>query len=620
MATSNKLDVSDLDFDTIKANLKVFLQNQAEFSDYDFEGSGMSVLLELLAYNTHYMSFNANMLANEVFLDTSAIRKNVVSHAKSLGYTPTSVRAPIADLDVTVNNVASGTSTLTMAKGTSFTATVNTVTYKYVTNETYTITPSAGVYKFSNIKIYEGTATTYNYTVDSTDEDQRFIIPSDKADTSTLVVTVQNSSSDTTSNTYTLATGITGLDSTSKVYFLNEGADGRFEIYFGDGVLGKSLSDGNIISLAYVVTNIFDGNGASSFTLSGSIGGYTDVDITVNDSANGAADSQTMQSVKHNAPLHYSAQDRAVTTKDYEALTKTIYPNAKSVRAYGGEDAEQPLYGTVYVAIHPESGSTLTTTTKNNIVSQLKKYNVGSVTPTIVTPEVTSILLTTNAKFNKESTTLSASEVKTLISDMIILYSADELQKFDSIFRYSKVLETINDSHDSILSNITTVKIRKEFTPTTGSATTYNVYFRNALYNPHSEHNKSAGGILSSTGFKITGNDSEMFLDDDGAGNVRLYYLDGTTRTYSNNTQGTINYSTGQVTLTSINIASISDIRGSTSTTIELTTTPNSNDIVPVRDQVLSIDVANSTITVEEDTFAGGTSDGGTTYTTTSSY
>ena len=620
MATSNKLDVSELDFDTIKANLKLYLQNQAEFSDYDFEGSGMSVLLELLAYNTHYMSFNANMLANEVYLDTSAIRKNVVSLAKSLGYTPTSVRAPIADLDVTVNNVAAGTSTLTMSKGTSFTTVVDTVTYRYVTNESYTITPTAGVYKFSNIKVYEGTPTTFNYTVDSTDEDQRFIIPTNKADTSTLVVTVQNSSTDTTTNTYTLATGITALDSTSKVYFLNEGADGRYEVYFGDGVVGKSLSDGNIISLAYVVTNIFDGNGADSFSLADTIGGYSDVDITVNSAGSGAALSQSMQSIKHNAPLHYTAQDRAVTVKDYEALTKTIYPNAKSIRAYGGEDAEQPLYGTVYVAIHPKTGSTLTTSTKNDIVNQLKKYNVGSVTPKIVTPEVTSILLTSTAKFNKEATTLSASAIKTLISDMLIVYNSDELQKFDSIFRYSKVLETINDSHSSILSNITTVKIRKEFTPTTGSAKTYNIYFRNALYNPHSEHNKSAGGILSSTGFKINGNDNEMFLDDDGAGNVRLYYLDGTTRTYNNSTQGTINYSTGQITLTSINIASISDIRGSTSTTIELTTTPNSNDIVPVRDQVLSIDVANSTLTVEEDTFAGGTSDGGTTYTTTSSY
>ena len=327
-----------------------------------------------------------------------------------------------------------------------------------------------------------------------------------------------------------------------------------------------------------------------------------------------------MQSIKHIAPLHYTAQDRAVTTNDYEALTKTIYPNAKSVRVYGGEDAESPIYGTVYIAIHPKSGSTLTTTTKNSIVNQLKKYNVGSVTPTIVTPEVTSILLTTTAKFNKSATTLSAPAIKTLITNILTLYDSDTLQKFDSIFRYSKVLETINDSHDSLLSNITTIKMRKDFTPTTGSATTYNIYFRNALYNPHSEHNKSAGGILSSTGFKITGSDEEMFVNDDGDGNIRLYYLDGTTKTYSNNTQGTINYGTGHITLTSINIASISDIRGDSSTKIELTVTPNSNDIVPVRDQIISVDVANSTITVEEDTFAGGTSDGGTTYTTTPSY
>ena len=244
---SNKLVVSDLDFDNIKSNLKTFLQDQPEFSDYNFEGSGFSVLLDILAYNTHYLGFNANMLVNEVYLDSADIRKNIVSLAKMLVYTPSSVKAPSANISIVVNN-ATGSS-LTMDKGTTFTSTVDGTTYQFVTNQVSTITPLDGVYRFTDIIIYEGTLVTYRYTVDSSDVDQKFIIPSVNADTSTLKVTVQNSSVDTTSSVYSLATGVRSLDNTSKVYFLQETDTGKFEIYFGDGVLGRKLSDGNIVIL-----------------------------------------------------------------------------------------------------------------------------------------------------------------------------------------------------------------------------------------------------------------------------------------------------------------------------------------------------------------------------------
>ena len=622
MATSasNKLEVSALDFDDIKSNLKSFLASQKEFQDYDFEGSGMAVLLDALAYNTHYLAFNSNMAVNEIFLESADVRKNIVALAKALGYTPTSAKSPLAELDVTVNNVTSGTTSITASKGTTFNTTVDGTTYTFLTNEDITITPSSGVYKFSNLKVYEGTNVSFSYTADSTDEDQRFILPSDNADTSTLKVTVQNSASDTTTETYTLATGITSLDSTSKVYFLQEGEDGRFEVYFGDGVLGKSVSDGNIITLEYIVTNKDESNGASTFTLADTIGGFSDVSISTSSNSQGGSEPQSKNSIRYNAPLQYSAQDRAVTTKDYESLVQTIYPNALSVSAYGGEDAETPEYGKVFISIKAASGSTLTTATKNDIVTQLKKYNVASVTPVIVDPETTSLVLTTNAKYDENATTKTRDTIKTDITDALTVYNTNNLQKFDGIFRYSKVIKAIDDADNSILSNITTLKMRKNFTPTLGSATTYNIYFRNAFYNPHSGHDATAGGILISTGFKITGNTNEMFLNDDGEGNVRMYYLSGTTKVYQNNTQGTIDYANGTVTLTSLNIASISNIRGSTSSVIELTTTPKSNDVVPVRDQIIEIDVANSSVTVEADTFAGGTADAGTTYTTTSSY
>ena len=619
-STSKRLDVSDLDYDQIRNNLKLFLQNQAEYSDYDFEGSGMSVLLDLLAYNTHYLSYNANMLSNELYLDSADIRKNVVALAKQLGYTPTSVSAPQAVIDITVNNVPTTVASITMAKGTTFGTTIDQINYNFITNEAITIQPTDGVYKFSNVTLYEGTAVSFQYTVDSSDIDQKFIIPNEQADTTTLNVIVQNSSSDTTQNTYTKSQTLTELDSTSKVYFLQETADGRFEVYFGDGVLGKSLEDGNIVILEYIATNMNESNGASSFTLDGSVGGFTNVSIATVSNAQGGSLAQSNNSIRFNAPLQFQSQNRAVTVKDYETLTQQFYPNALSISAYGGEDAETPVYGKVYIGIVPQSGATLTETSKLNIVNNLKKYNLASVTPVIVTPETTSIILTSNVKFDENATTKTADTLKTLVTTSITNYSTSKLQKFEGLFRYSQLVQDIDDTDTSILSNITTLKIRKDFTPTISSAVTYQVYFRNALYNPHSGHNTDMGGILESSGFKISGNDNEMFLNDDGAGNVRMYYLVSGVKTYQNNTQGTINYATGQVTITSLNIASISNIRGSASTVIELTVNPSSNDVIPVRDQILEIDVANSNVTVESDSFASGTSDGGTTYTTSSSY
>ena len=616
---SNKLAVSDLDFDNIKSNLKTFLQNQPEFSDYNFEGSGFAVLLDLLAYNTHYLGFNANMLANEMYLDSADIRKNIVSLAKMLGYTPTSAKAPTANIDITINN---GTgATVTMTKGTVFTSTIGGTSYQFVTNAETTVSPLEGVYKFSSVPIFEGTLTTFKYTVDSTDPDQKFIIPNVNADISTLKVTVQNSSSDTTSQVYSKATGIVGLTSTSKVYFCQESDEGKFEIYFGDGIVGKSLSDGNIVILEYVVTNKTASNGASSFALSGAIGGFSNVSISTVSNAQGGSDPQTKESIRFNAPLQYSAQDRAVTTSDYETKILELYPNAQAVSAWGGEDEETPIYGTVKISIKAASGSTLTNATKLDLVTQLKKFNVASVVPEIVDPETTSILLTSNVKYDSNATTKTSDTIKSNIITTLINFNTNNLQKFDEVFRYSKVSKAIDDTDTSILSNITTLKIRKEFTPTLNSSTLYNVYFRNALYNPHSGHNSAAGGILESTGFKVDGDTTnEMFLDDDGQGNVRRYYIVSGVRTYANNTQGTINYSTGQVTLNSLNIASISNIRGSASTVVELTVKPNSNDVVPVRNQILEIDTANSSITVTADSFVGGSADAGVGYTTTSSY
>ena len=616
---SNKLEVSDFDFDSIKANLKTFLQSQTEFQDYNFEGSGFSILLDVLAYNTHYLGFNANMLANEMYLDSADIRKNIVSLAKMLNYTPSSVRSPVASIDIEVND-ATG-STLTMPKGTIFTTTVSGVGYQYLTNEDYTITPTNGVFNFSDVDIYEGTLVTFRYTVDNEDPDQKYIIQNANADTTTLKVSVQESSTNTTTNIYSLAGGFNSVTDTSKVYFLQEVDDGKFEVYFGDGVLGAAVSTGNIVILEYIVTNRDESNGASTFSLATTIGGFSDITITTNSVSQGGNAAESKESIRFNAPLGYATQNRAVTTSDYETIVKSIYPNALSVSAWGGEDDETPVYGTVKIAIKAASGSTLTTSTKASIVASLKPFNVASVRPVIVDPETTSVLITSNVKYDSRLTTKSAATLKSDVLSTITDYNTNTLQKFDGIFRYSKLLGLIDDTDTSIISNITTVKIKKTFTPTLSSSTKYNIYFRNSLYNPVSGYNASQGGILESSGFKISGDTTNIyFLDDDGAGNVRRYRLSGGVRTYANNTQGTISYTTGQITLNSLNITTVENIRGEASTTIELIVKPNSNDVVPVRDQIVEIDVENSNVTVEVDTFIGGSADAGVGYSTSTSY
>jgi len=618
MAT--KLEISELDFDSIKANLKSFLSQQDEFTDYNFEGSGMSVLLDLLAYNTHYLGFNANMLANEMFLDSADLRASVVSLAKAVGYTPSSSSSALANINVTVNGP--GTSSLTMIRGTKFTSTVNETSYSFVNNADVTITPADGVYTFSNLDIYEGTYLNYKYTTNTSDIDQRYIIPNDDVDTNTLTVKVQNSASDSITNVYTLANGITALDSTSKVYFLQEVENGRYEVYFGDGVLGKKVEDGNIIILDYIVNNRGNANGASAFTLNGDIGGFSDVTITTNSIASNGAAPESIASIKYNAPRDYTAQDRAVTVEDYKVLVKSLYANAQSVQVYGGEDADPVAFGKVYISIRAKSGSNLTVATKESLVKSLKSFAVASVTPVIIDPETTFLNITTKFKYNSGLTTKAKSTLETNVLDTIGIYNQETLENFTGMFRHSVLTGLIDDTDSSILSNVTTIKMYKLIAPTLNEGLKYTLNFSNAFFNPHSGHNSSAGGIVSSSGFKINDDLSlnEHFLDDDGAGNLRVYYLNGTVRIYTDSTYGTVNYTTGQVVLTSANITSISNIDGAASTVVRIFVTPSSNDIVPVRNQILEIDIVNSSVSADVDTIVSGSSQAGTTYTTSSSY
>ena len=616
MATNSKgrIEITDLDFDTVKANFKTFLSQQNSFTDYNFEGSGMSVLMDLLAYNTHYMAFHANMLANEMFIDTALTRDAAVSHAKALGYLPSSPKASNTTLSVTVSDVPLSQKTLVMDSGTIFSTTVNDTSYNFVTIGDNTATSETGIFMFTDVQVYEGTRIRYTYTVNSSDLEQKFIIPSASADTTTLVVSVQTSSSDITTETYTLNTDYATLDSTSLKYFLQEADDGQYEVYFGDGVTGKKPIDGNIVILDYVVTNGSEADGASAFTASSSIGGFTNISVvTTGGSSAGGGDAETVDSVKFNAPLKYAAQGRAVTPDDYKAIVPSVYTNIKSIQCWGGEDNEPPIYGKVYIAIRPNTGTSLTTTTKNTIVNSLKKYNVASIVPEIVDPEILYLVLGVTAKYNSTLTEKSKSDIKALVETTISTFNTNNLQKFDSVFRHSNLLQSLDETDTSILSSTATVKLKRIVTPTLNAITKYTIEFNNAGYHPSANW---AQTVVESTGFYLSGNTNEQFIDDDGSGNIRTFYLlGGTTKTITNAQAGTINYNTGQVVLTSFNITSTTNANS----TIDVTLKPDSNDVIPVRQQVIEIDTVATTVTAEVDDFATGKATAGVGYSTSSS-
>jgi hypothetical protein len=633
MAVNNKrLRVTELDFDNIKTNLKTFLKGQNQFKDYDFEGSGMSILLDTLAYNTHYMAFNANMVANEMFLDSSSLRSSAVSHAKALGYEVTSSRAPTATLNI---NLSTTTDSATMPAGTAFSTTVNGTSYQFVTVSDITSTNTGNNIPFDSVTVYEGTYVITKYLVDSSDVDQRFILTDPRSDTTTLTVKVQNSTTDTTTTTYTKATDITQLSETSTVYFLQEVETGRYEVYFGDGIVSQAVSDGNIVQLQYVVTNKTESNGASSFSSPTVIDGVTNITVTTVASASGGAEPESIQSIKLNAPLDYAAQGRAVTTKDYEVFVKRLFPTTQAVSVWGGEDgsydsstgvSSTPEYGKVFISIKSTTGVDLTSAQKTNLVTALAPYKVASITPVVVDAETTSLILGITIMYDSSSTTYTAPQIASLVSTTVSNYSDTSLETFNTPFRHSRLLGLIDNTDTSILNSVATVTLAKLFTPTLSTATDYRINFNNKFYNPHSGHNASAGGIIASTGFYLNSvTTTTYFFDDDGVGNLRIYYIISGTKTYTDNTAGTVDYVNGLITINQITMTGVAEVDGIGSTQIRITAIPNSFDVTPVRNQILEIDSVNTTVTASVDAISSTgvgystTTSGGITTTTVSS-
>ena len=634
MALNEKrLKVTELDFDDIKDNLKVFLKNQTQFKDYDFEGSGMNILLDTLAYNTHYLAYNTNMVANEMFLDSSSLRSSAVSHAKALGYEVGSARAPVATINIVLSTTAA---TKTMPAGTAFSTTVDGTSYQFVTVSDVTSNNIGNAINFDSTEIYEGTYVTTKYLVDSSDIDQRFILTDPRSDTNTLTVKVQNSTTDTTTTTYTKATDISQLSSSSTVYFLQEIEAGRFEVYFGDGVVSAGLSDGNVVQLQYVVTNKTEANGASTFSSPSAIDSVTDITVTTVASATGGAEPESINSIKLNAPLDYAAQGRAVTVNDYKTFVRRLFPNTQAVSVFGGEDGSYdtstgvssiPEYGKVFISIKSTTGNNLTQVQKNNLANDLAPFKVSSVTPVIVDAETTFLILNTTIQYDSTATTSSASDLESLVSTSISNYNTTDLQTFNAPFRHSKLLGLIDNTDTAILNNTTTVTLAKLFTPTISTSINYNLNFNNKFYNPHSGHNSSGGGIIASTGFYLNNlTTTTYFFDDDGAGNLRTYSVVSGERVYLDSAAGTIDYVNGTIAINAIIITGVADVDNTSSNQIRITIIPNSYDVTPVRNQILEIDLINTTVTAGVDATAAtgvgyttttSTAAGGTTTTTT---
>jgi hypothetical protein len=602
---SNKITVTDLEFDGIKSNLKSYLSSQTQFQDYDFEGSGMDVLMDVLAYNTHYMGYYANMVSNEMFLDTSSLRESVVSHAKHLNVIPKSVVAPTAYLNMTFTPSGSPIS-ITIAKDTKFTTSLNAVSYTFTTTTATTVVPIGGIYTATSLPIKEGKILNKSYTVDLADTTQRFMIPNANVDTSTISIQVQNSASDTEVVTWTDGNSldITTIASNQKVYFLQEVEEGKFEILFGDGAVGKQLADGNIIFIEYLVTKGIAANQTNSFTAVGTVAGLSSANytLTVASAASGGAASESITSLKNNAPKLYQAQKRATTKDDYKAILLAERNDIESLTIYGGEEASPPVYGKVYIAIKPTGNTSYSNTTKDAIkTSILKKTNVVTVIPELVDPIYYYLLITATVNYDPVVLLTNEDTLKTSVNTSISNYFTTDLKKFDQKFRYSKLTKAIDNTNSSIRNSKTSLKYQMQIAPTTlAVAATYTMEFNTTL----------TKGTLTSTAF--TASDGFTYtLIDDSLGNVKLIRSTYTSATDSMTVDipttymtlvsgseilGTIDYTTGKVILNSFTPYIISDGK----TYIKMTVTPGTNnqDITPLREQIITTNINDTTAIV----------------------
>lgn len=606
MANNKRIRVNDLDFDVIKSNLKNFLAGQEQFQDYDFEGSSFSILLDVLAYNSHYNALYTNLAVNEMFLDSASKRSSVVSLAKMLGYLPNSALCAKAYVNATITAPTYNPDVVTLPAGQPFLTSIDGISYTFYNTSDVTTVSAGGSYTFNNVELIEGIPLSFNYFVQN---GMRYIIPNKNVDLSTLKVKMRSSSTDDSYVVYQTTDSITSIDGTSKVYFVKELDDGLYEIYFGDGVVGYKPVDGNYMSIEYYVSSLEAPNGANTFSYAGTALLGSGLTVVSQTPALGGSSPEEINSIKFNAPKLYAAQNRAVTTEDYKSLIYKNYPQADSIVVWGGEDNDPPIYGKTFICIKPKDASKLTQSQKDYIqYNIIAPKSIVSITPEFIDPEYFKVQISTTAYYNAKISEKTPAQLETIIRDAIYSYDDENLKKFDGIMRYSQLVRLIDEADQAIVNNTTKILVRREFAPRYNISSEYKLTMINPIY--RSEIPTEA---VMTTGFYIPNSANIHYIDDDGVGNLRLFYLDANQNKVIVNAKiGSVIYETGTVVVRNLVISSMADA------SFEFIMRPESYDVVPAYNQIVQVDREHLTVDVVNDPTAAGSNQAGKNYVFTS--
>ena len=612
---------TNLDFSQIRTSIKDYLRANSTFSDFDFEGSNFSVLIDVLAYNTYLTAFNTNMVVNESFIDSATLRENVISLARNVGYIPLSRRAATSTINFNVSGLNTTYSTVTLKKGIVCTGNLDNTSYIFSIPEDITVPVSQGQASFDNVTIYEGTLLTKTFTVDNSQPNQKYILPNSYIDTSSIRVSVKDTSESTTAREYVAVDNILGIDSNSTIFLIQEISDERYELFFGDGIFGKKLETNNQIEVTYITTNGRDGNGASDFVFSGTLVSNTSANVSdkagiiIGSSSENGDNIQSVESIRYYAPRMYSTQYRAVTASDYEAILPSLYPNIESVTAYGGEEMNPPQYGRVFIAAKPKNAEYLSEQTKESLLIDLKRYSIAGIEPKFVDVNVVYVELDSTVYYNSNFIG-SVENLKTQVTNSLNAFSTStDLNKFGGRFKYSKSLRVIDGSNDSITSNITKVRIRRNVGVLLDEPTQYIICYENRFAVSPSGYN------VRSTGFYIKGSTKKVYISDKPnsnllTGNLYLFSVDGETITVEQQTVGSVDYVTGEINIDNITVSSTA----LPNNIIEIEATPYSNDVIAKKSVYLKLDTGKSKITMVKDIISSGENASGSRFTPESSY
>jgi hypothetical protein len=621
------VNFTNLDFDQIKGSIREYLRSNSNFTDYDFEGSNLSVIIDTLAYNTYITSYNANMMSNEVFIDSATLRENIVSLARNIGYVPRSRRASRANISFFVDTTNFSTNPISLTLKSGLVCTTNTSysnqSYTFNIPKDITVPVVNGIAYFDNIDVYEGTYLTTTFTVDANQKNQRYILDNANIDTTLLNVSVRPTAQSTSQTKFNLATNLIDITSQSKIFFIQEIEDQRYELIFGDNIFGFALSNNNFIEISYLITNGIDANGTTGFTFNGRIldnnGSVIASGIsllTTNTSSQYGDEIESIESIKKYAPRIYASQNRAVTATDYETIITEIYPETESVSVFGGEDLSPPKYGRVYITIKPKNGSFLPNSVKDNLKRTLKKYSVAGIVPEILDLKYLYVEVNSGIYYNTNNAP-NSNYVKTNIMNNVISYSkSTELNNYGAKFKYSKFLKIIDDSDKSITSNITKVSMRRDVSVELNKFAQYEICFGNEFH-----IKDSAGFNMKSSGFVVSGISGTQYLSDIPNSDLKtgkIFLFDGK-NTNNKRFVGIVDYVNGEFKLSTINIVSTSKQKNN-QPVIEFSISPRSNDVIGLQDLYLQLDINNSIFNMVSDEISSGSDTSGSNYIFTSSY